>query len=154
MGDAAFRLATAGDVPALLELQSTYYAEDEYSFDDTVARESWQRLLSHASLGTVWVAEAGSQLVSYVVLTLGYSLEYRGRDAFLDELYVLPAWRGQGLGRRALAIVDSACRNLGVHALHLEVERDKEKAQALYRRWGFADNQRFLMTKWMEPRES
>ena len=145
--EAAFRRAVIGDVPALLELQSAYYTEDAYPFNERLARGAWEALLADATLGTAWVAAARSQLVGYVVMTLGYSLEYRGRDAFVDELYVAPAWRGHGLGRRALSIVDAACEGLGVNALHLEVETDKEAAQALYRTWGFVDRRRVLMTK-------
>jgi ribosomal protein S18 acetylase RimI-like enzyme len=151
MTDSTLRPAVLGDVPALLELQSAYYAEDEYPFVESIAGKTWNGLLSNPSLGSAWVIEAQSRLVGYVVVTLGYSLEYRGRDAFIDELYLAPAWRGQGLGHRALKAVDAACIELGVQALHLEVERDKTAAQALYRRWGFTDRQRVLMTKRMVP---
>ena len=40
-----------------------------------------------------------------------------------------------------------ACRAAGVHALHLEVERDKRRAIDFYRRAGFEDHDRYLMTK-------
>ncbi|MGH9461030.1 MAG: GNAT family N-acetyltransferase, partial [Vicinamibacteria bacterium] len=147
MKEPTLRPAAPGDIAALLALQSTYYAEDRYAFVESMAREGWHSLLSDANLGSAWVFEADSTLVGYVVLTLGYSLEYRGRDAFLDELYVTPDWRGRGLGRRALEVVDSACSRLGVNALHLEVENDKSGAIALYRKWGFAEHRRVLMTK-------
>jgi ribosomal protein S18 acetylase RimI-like enzyme len=59
----------------------------------------------------------------------------------------VPARRGRGLGRAALEAVESAARELGVRALHLEVERENASAQALYRDRGFRDNDRRLMTK-------
>jgi GNAT superfamily N-acetyltransferase len=151
MSDAALRPALPGDVSALLELQCAYYAEDGYPFVASIAHDTWNVLLSDAALGSAWVVEAQSAVVGYVVLTLCYSLEYRGRDAFIDELYVAPLWRGRGLGRRALEVVEAACIRLGVKALHLEIERDKPRALALYRQWGFADHQRALMTKRMDP---
>jgi ribosomal protein S18 acetylase RimI-like enzyme len=85
--------------------------------------------------------------VGYAVLLFGYSLEYRGRDAFVDDVYLAPARRGRGLGRTVLEQVESAARELGVRALHLEVERENAAAQALYRRRGFRDTERLLMTK-------
>jgi len=147
MDEVVFRRAEAGDVSRLLSLQASYYAEDGYPHDEPIARAAWEGLLGDPALGRVFVAEAGTRLVAYVVLTLGYSLEYQGRDAFVDEVYVRPEWRGMGIGRRAFEIVDEACAELGVKALHLEVEADKEGARALYHRQGFAGRGRVLMTK-------
>jgi ribosomal protein S18 acetylase RimI-like enzyme len=65
----------------------------------------------------------------------------------VDDLYLVPAQRGRGLGRAALERVEAAARELGVRALHLEVERENESARELYRRRGFRDNDRLLMTK-------
>ena len=65
----------------------------------------------------------------------------------MDELFVLPSHRGRGLGRRALEVIDEACGELGVHALHLEVEKDNFPAAELYRKRGFEDHDRLLMTR-------
>jgi GNAT superfamily N-acetyltransferase len=40
--------------------------------------------------------------VGYIVLTFGYSLEYLGRDAFIDEFYLRESYRGRRWGRRTL----------------------------------------------------
>ena len=146
-GAPVFKSAGAADVPALLALQAAYYREDRYPFVESVARAVWERLLADGNLGRVWVVEIEQEPVGYVVLTLGYSLEHQGLDAFLDELYLRPEFRGQGLGRRAIAMAESACAGLGVRALHLEVEEGKDEALALYRRFGFVDSGRILMTK-------
>jgi hypothetical protein len=49
--------------------------------------------------------------------------------------------------RQALQVAEAACCEAGVRALHLEVEHRKDTAAELYRRSGFADHQRVLMTK-------
>jgi len=152
MTDVPYRLAVTADIPGLLKLQASYYAEDAYPFDEDVLGRVWQAFLDDRGLGNAWVAEVESKPIAYVIMTLGYSLEYRGRDAFVDELYVSPPWRGRGLGRLALQVVDSACIQLGVGALHLEVDRHKPQAQSLYRRSGFTDKGRVLMTKSIGPR--
>jgi ribosomal protein S18 acetylase RimI-like enzyme len=84
-----------------------------------------------------------------VILTLGYSFEFRGRDAFVDELYIEPEFRRRGLGRRAMEFLEERARALGVNAVHLEVDRGNDAAAELYRRAGYADQGRFLMTKWL-----
>lgn len=58
-----------------------------------------------------------------------------------------PEERGRGLGREALQLMEQACRKAGVRARHLEVERGKEGAIELYRRMGFVDHARHLMTR-------
>jgi ribosomal protein S18 acetylase RimI-like enzyme len=148
-----WRRARHEDVPDLLALQAVYYAQDGYPFDPSAARKAWRRLLENESLGRSWIAHASADAVGYVVLTLGYSLEYRGRDAFIDELYVTPSFQGRGLGGEALALVERACIRLGIHALHLEVERGKAGAQALYRGRGFASTGRVLMTKKLDAEQ-
>ena len=144
---AEFRRVSVADLPALLDLQAAYYREDGYPFDASAARAAWTALLADEGLGAAWTAVAGDDVVGYLVVTFGFSLEYRGRDAFIDELYVTPGWRGAGLGRQAMTIADAACRASGVRALHLEVEPDKPRAAALYASHGFADRGRRLMTK-------
>lgn len=145
-----FRPATPGDVAPFLVLQRAFYADDGYPFREAEARANLLRLLADPNLGRVWVTEDAGTVVGYVVLTFGFSLEFRGRDAFLDELYLAPGHRGRGLGQKALALVEAACREMGVRALHLEVEKHKTAAQALYRKIGFDDHDRYLMTKWID----
>ncbi|OLE60250.1 MAG: GNAT family N-acetyltransferase, partial [Cyanobacteria bacterium 13_1_40CM_2_61_4] len=102
-------------------------------FDETTARSALEGIVRDRSLGRVWMIGDGRETFGYVVLTLGYSLEYRGRDAFVDELFIQASRRRQGIGTRALRFVEQACRDLGVRALHLEAERRNVAAQELYR---------------------
>jgi GNAT superfamily N-acetyltransferase len=142
-----FRAARPADIDGLLRLQARYYLEDGYPHRARSARRAWAVLLSDHRVGGAWVAESRRELVGYVVVTLGFSLEYLGVDAFVDELYLAPAVRRMGLGRVALQLAERGCRKAGVRALHLEVERGKAGARELYRRAGFADHERLLMTK-------
>ena len=88
--------------------------------------------------------------VGYIVLTFGYSFEYHGRDSFIDELYIEPQYRRQGIGKRAMQFVEERARELGVNAIHLEVDQGNDPAAELYRRAGYDDHSRFLMTKWLK----
>lgn len=144
------RPATAADLEAVLALHCAFFTEDGYTVREDESRANLARLLGDPTLGRLWVMDGGGEVVGYLLLAFGFSLEFRGRDAFVDELYVAPGHRGRGLGTRALELAAETCRELGVRALHLEVERYKEGAQALYRRMGFADHDRYLMTKWIE----
>jgi hypothetical protein len=48
---------------------------------------------------------------------------------------------------RALEFAAAACADLGVRALHREVERTNTGAQRPYRRLGLENQDRFLMTR-------
>lgn len=142
-----FRETTAADIPRLIGMMRDYYAFDHLAFDEAIARRALEELVGDSSLGRVWLIEAEREVAGYAVLAFGFSLEYHGRDAFIDELYLSEAFRGRGLGKRVIAFLESYCREHGIRALHLEVERENTAAQELYRRTGFKENGRFLLSK-------
>jgi GNAT superfamily N-acetyltransferase len=144
-----FTAATPADIDALIDLMREYYAFDHLDFEEPPAREALRQLISDPGLGRAWLIHADGCLSGYVVLTLGFSLEFKGRDAVVDELYLRPQYRGQGIGRRALQHVEEVCRSLGVQALRLEVERANAGAQAVYRKGGFVEHDRYPLTKWL-----
>lgn len=57
--------------------------------------------------------------------------------AEIKRMYVLPALRGSGLGRRLLAALEAEARALGVRRLVLETGVRQVAALALYRATGF-----------------
>lgn len=144
-----FRPAAAADVDAILAMMRGYYEQDGYTFVEEEARAAALMLIGDPHLGRLWVTCDGERVVGYVAVALGFSFEYRGREAFVDELLIAESHRGRGLGREALEVAEAYCREAGVNALHLEVERHRDTALALYRRRGFEDYERYLMTKWL-----
>jgi ribosomal protein S18 acetylase RimI-like enzyme len=145
-----FRLANETDIDLLIAFMRQFYAIDNYLFDDAAARAALTRLVLDSSLGRVWLIYREDEAIGYIALTFGYSLEFHGRDAFIDELFVLADQRQQGIGTKAMQFVIDACPDLGIHALHLEVEHTNIPGQKLYQKFGFEDHSRFLMTLWLE----
>lgn len=144
-----FKRAGVADVETLLPMMADFYAHEGLAFDETVARRAWLGLLKNDAHGQAFLIESGGEVAGYALLTFGYSLEFGGVDAFVDELYLRAAYRGQGLGKAALEFLAKTCVTLGIRALHLEVERANTRAQAVYRQFGFADHHRYLLTKWL-----
>jgi ribosomal protein S18 acetylase RimI-like enzyme len=128
-------------------MRALYDEDGSTPLREDAAETALRGLLAAPDRGLVWVIERGEEAAGYLVLTWGYSLEFHGRDAFIDELYVAPRYRGAGLGRQAVEWAEDACRAHGAGAVHLEVELDNERAHALYRRSGFAERGLRLMTK-------
>src|SRR5438270_1733713 len=110
-----FRPATPGDIETALRLMAQLYARA--GLDEDRARASCQDLLAHPEFGGLWLIQAGSETAGYLVITICYSLEFHGRFALLDELFVDAARRGQGIGAQALAFADEFCRARGLKAI-------------------------------------
>jgi ribosomal protein S18 acetylase RimI-like enzyme len=149
--DPIFRPAAAADIGTLLSFMRALNESDPgpTPFDERAACEALERFLANDSFGRAWLILDGSTAVGYIVLTLGYGLEYRGRDAFIDEFFIADSHRSRGWGRAAISFVEDAARSLGVRALHLEVSHSNPRAFDFYRRAGFEDYSRHLLNKWL-----
>ena len=142
-----FQRASAEDIGQILPLMRAFYDEDGYAFDARVARSALSALASDSRLGRLLVARDAGHVVAYLAVTFGFSLEFGGRDAFVDELVVAPSHQGRGFGTMALALAEAECRAEGIRALHLEVEFAKERARLLYEKSGYVSHSRHLLTK-------
>ncbi|MEW6495884.1 MAG: GNAT family N-acetyltransferase [Cyanobacteriota bacterium] len=147
--DITFKVADTSDTEILVEFIREFHEIEHLPFDSSTIRRLLASFLNDDSLGRVWLIQASGEAIGYIILTFGYSFEFLGRDAFIDELYIRESHRGQGAGTTALQFVEEVCPSLGVQALHLEVDRINTNAQYLYRKMGFADHDRYLMTKWL-----
>jgi len=132
----ATRKATLDDIPALVDMMQEFYAEADYSLDRQWAAASFSALLRDDSLGVVWIIADDSEPAGYVVLTVRFSMEYGGLDAFIDDLFIRPEWRRRGLGRAALRALFDECKRRQVLAVHVEVGHDNVAAKALYYSYG------------------
>lgn len=144
-----FRAAGISDSGTLLAFMREFYGLEGYGFEEEFMRAALEGMLRDESSGRAWLifVEEGGEPVGYVVVTFGYSLEYGGLNACLDEIYVREVHRGRGLGTGAILFAEEECRSLGVKVLELEVERENTGAQGLYRRLGYEAHDRYLMSK-------
>jgi GNAT superfamily N-acetyltransferase len=94
----------------------------------------------------IYLARDSQLLVGYLVICFDYRLEYRGKGAWIDELFVESSHRGQGIGTKFLELAENTSREHGAQVLHLEVNHGNSAIE-LYRRRGFVDHHRYLMTK-------
>jgi GNAT superfamily N-acetyltransferase len=147
MKDVTFKPAERSDIATLVTFMRGLYEFDHLPFDEQATREALEKFLSGEMPSRVWLIESNGEAIGYIVLTYGCSLEYGGKDAFLDEIYITENHRGQGAGRRALEFVEQVCRSERVEALHLAVEHENRRAQAIYLQFGFRRHERYLMTK-------
>jgi ribosomal protein S18 acetylase RimI-like enzyme len=148
-------VVTAGpaDRNRLTALVGAFHAEEGTSARDRSLTAGIAGLLADPTLGRIWLLVKGGTDVGYAVLAFGYSLEFGGRDGFVDELYVVPGQRGAGVGREALARIELEARRLELVALHLEVKRTNDRAIRIYEAHGFENRaSHHLMSKRLDRR--
>jgi diamine N-acetyltransferase len=144
-----FRMAVESDAGALLRFMREYYAFDGHGFDEPKAHVALIGLLRDSNLGRIWLVLDGAGAVGYVVLCFGYSLEWLGREAFVDEFYMLEEYRQRGWGRKTMEFVEEAARSAGVRTLHLEVVRQNTATLEVYRKLGFMEHGSTFVSKWI-----
>jgi [ribosomal protein S18]-alanine N-acetyltransferase len=97
---------------------------------------------SHAAeCGVAYDCNAGCETVGRIG---GKAVGYAGMWQILDEghitnIAVHPEFRNYGVGSALLEALLSSAEKLGIIALTLEVRRSNYSAQALYKKFGFAD---------------
>ncbi len=147
--NALFQLLSEHEISSLLEMMRDFYAQQEMRFEVPVATRAIHQLLVSPERGQIYLIFRGSELAGYFALTFCFSLEFHGRFALLDELYLREAFRRQKLGKAVVAFAEDLCRKAGVKALRLEVGRENKAAQSLYLTAGFKEDERTLMTRWL-----
>ncbi|MDR0181512.1 GNAT family N-acetyltransferase [Lysobacter arvi] len=142
-----FKPATRTDLAALLPVVRQFHADEQIASDDEGVRAALESLIDDARNGRLVLIERDGELAGYFVVGFCFSLEFGGRFGLLDELYVLPAHRGGGIGKRALDEVEALCIAEGLRVVRLEVSDGNDHAREIYRRRGYAMHPRRLMTK-------
>lgn len=141
-------LATAADIDRLLPMITAFHAETGIDSTETARRAALDLLFSGQVQAAAWLIGPPRAPVGYIVVSFGFSIELGGRDAFLDEFYIRPKIRGRGMGAQTLQLLLPQLREMGVQAIHLEVDHTNEAAQKLYARHAFKPRDSYcLMTR-------
>jgi GNAT superfamily N-acetyltransferase len=98
--------ATERDVALVLALIKAL-ADYERLADEVVATEAALResLFGDRPDAEVAIARAGTEAVGFAVWFHSYSTFLGRRGLYLEDLFVVPSWRGRGVGRRLLQYV-------------------------------------------------
>jgi GNAT superfamily N-acetyltransferase len=145
------RQATQADIPVLVSLRMGLFCEVGELSDPLVDVDLWQATSAYFSTAQAdgsarsWVAEVGEEVVASGTLALfvrpPYPGNLSGREAYLLNMYTLPAYRKQGMASALLnAMVAYACaEQLGKVWLHAS-----DEGRPLYERVGFVANPAYL----------
>ncbi len=84
------------------------------------------------------IAEAGERAVGFALYFRNFSTFLGRQGLYLEDLFVLPDCRGQGIGRRLMQVLATEARRLGARRVDWAVLEWNAPAIAFYRAVGAA----------------
>ena len=134
--DAVVRLAGPADAPEVARLLHDFNVEfDTPSPGVEVLAARLESLLAGPETFAVL---AGTPAVGVALVTTRPNVWYDGPVALLDELYVRPDLRSQGIGTRVLAAVEAEARARQVSLVEINVDEPDVDARRFYERHGWS----------------
>ena len=133
----SLHLATSEDLPKLLPLVASFHESQGFETTADHQHEAIAPLLEGSPHGAVWLIGPRRAPVGYVVVSFGWSVEFGGMDAVVDELFIRNAVRKRGMGGEALDSLARALKDGGIRALHREARKDNETLLKFYARARF-----------------
>jgi ribosomal protein S18 acetylase RimI-like enzyme len=133
------RRAGPEDAPEVARLLHDFNTEfDEPSPGVPYMTDRTRELMANGEV-TILLAGDGPDGIS--VLRLRPGLWSDGAEAYLQELYVDPKLRGQGLGRALMEATIAAAREAGADFIHLGTSEDDTAARGLYESFGLTNRE-------------
>ncbi len=140
-------VAGPDDFPRIISMVRDFYIEDEILYQPGLVEPGLRSLLENAGHGAVLLLSRDELAAAgYIPLGWCFSVEQGGRFVLLDELYLTPAARGRGWGRRALELARDWASTQGAAVIRLEVNHHNARAKKLYLSAGYRDDARDILT--------
>ena len=135
----AARLASAADAADIGRLLHDF--NTEYG-DYTPGPEALaERIAAMIDAGEATVLLAGDGPDGLGVLRFRRLIFHEGMHAYLEELYVVPSRRGEGLGRALLDLAMQTAREGGAIWIEIGTSEDDVAARGLYESAGFINRE-------------
>ncbi|MDH4093583.1 MAG: GNAT family N-acetyltransferase [Betaproteobacteria bacterium] len=138
--------AAQRDVPQLVTLLGILFAQEaELAPDPGKQRRALEMILADPARARIYVARLEGEVVAMAALHFTTSTAEGGKVAGLEDCIVHPRHRRRGIGKALLAYVLEQARAEGALRVMLLTDGDNTRAQALYRRLGFAPSSMLAM---------
>ncbi len=133
------RRAGAEEAPAIARLLHDFNAEYSEPTPGVEALTGYVRKMLEAEEMTVLLAGGGPDGIS--AIRFRTCIWTGGPEAHLQELYVVPPLRGQGIGRALLEQTIAVARAAGASGIDLNTGETDTAARALYEKFGFTNRE-------------
>ena len=148
MNELTFRPITAADETDFYTMAEEFYHSDAvlHPIPAEYHRRAFAELMRSGQYLSGYIFTDGDNTAGFAVTNRMMQHEAGGVMVWVEDLYIRPAYRGQGLGSRFLAWLEEQLRGDAV-MLRLETEPENERAQELYYRLGYENLNYLQMIK-------
>jgi GNAT superfamily N-acetyltransferase len=129
-------------IAAILAMLAIQMKEHRIAIAANALRSAVEGVFDDPARGAFLLACVEERVVGVAYVSFIWSIEHGGRSLWLDELFVIPELRDQGIGKRLLEGVFAFGRGESCRAIDLEVDVDHARVESLYRRHGFTAHAR------------
>lgn len=144
------RVATKFDIDKLAELIAAFRDHlKQTSPCNTEIFNSLEKLLTEDNFEFMIAYTSTGKAVGYTQTRYFYSLWSTGFEAQIEDLFVLPSEREQGIGSRLVQTVIDRARDRDCHLLALNTNERNTEGLRLYTRLGFKAER----SRWREGRQ-
>ena len=142
------RKATSADLKSLVSFAVAEAKEAEgVKKDSKRVRQGVTTALNDASIAMYWVLEKNSTgVIGSVSIVKEWSDWNSGYYWWIQNMYILPEFRGKGLMEQLMQALKDAARNEGALELRLYVHKNNAQAISAYQKVGFFDADYRIMT--------
>jgi ribosomal protein S18 acetylase RimI-like enzyme len=134
--------ATLADLESVLPLVGAYREFYEQRPDAAGERKLITQHLEKGT-STMFVARLDRNVVGFVQLFTTYSTVWLGPSLILEDLFVAPAARGEGVAAKLVARSMEYAKEVAAVGMFLETAHDNLAAQRVYERAGWTREGRF-----------
>lgn len=133
------RDAAPGDQGVFLALWDQYLAFYKVTLAPEVTAATWARLMDQGSPVKARLAEVGGKAMAFAIHLHHPSTWVASEDCYLEDLFVAPEARGQGLGRALIDDLVTLARAKGWARLYWHTDEANTRARALYDQYVASD---------------
>jgi len=130
-------LRSVADGDAVVALFVAQMLDHQIVTNPATIRRVVRMITDEPRVGFILIAWHGATPVGVAYASAIISIEHGGASGWLEELYVLPEARRQGVGTQLLNEVIAEATRRGWRALDLEVEAGHDAAARIYHARGF-----------------
>ena len=130
------RRINRSDREQYLQMAHDFYHSDAvlHAVPDAYFVRAFDEMMRSEEYLTGLIFEAEGKTAGYALLVNTWSQEAGGKAVWIDEIYVLPEYRGRGIAKDFFAQLKQL---VPAARYRLEIEPDNARAEALYRSVGF-----------------